>query len=75
MKQNYPKLLLLLVCFLISMSSYAQTVVTIGGLKYTLNGTEAYVSGYTGSPTDVVIPATIESDGLTFRVTEIRNCF
>lgn len=66
------RLLGLVLCFLISMSSYADTVVTIGGLKYTLNGTEAYVSGsYIANPTDVLIPATIESDGLTFRVTRI----
>ena len=58
-------------CLLISMNAFGQTTVTIGQLKYQLNGTEAYVSGYVGSPTDVVIPATIVSDGLTFKVTQI----
>lgn len=60
------------ICFIVSMSTFAVTTVTIGNLKYELNGTDAYVSGYVGSPTDVVIPATIESDGLTFRVTKIK---
>jgi hypothetical protein len=55
------------------MSAFGQTEVTIGQLKYVLNGTEAYVSGYVGSPTDVVIPATIESDGLTFKVTRVNG--
>ncbi len=62
----------LVLCFLISMGSYAVEV-TIGDLKYTLNGTEAYVSGYTGNPTDVIIPATIESEGQTFKVTKISS--
>lgn len=57
---------------LIGMSSGAVTV-TIGQLKYELNGTEAYVSGYVGEPVDVVIPATIVSDGLTFRVTQVKG--
>lgn len=60
-------------CWMMGMSVMAQTTVTINGLKYQLNGTEAYVSGYEGSPTDVVIPATIVSDGLTFKVTEISG--
>lgn len=64
---------ILALCWLMGMSAMAQTYVTINGLKYQLNGTEAYVSGYEGSPTDVVIPATIESDGLTFRVTKVMD--
>lgn len=64
--------IIMAICFIVSMSTFAVTTVTIGNLKYELNGTDAYVSGYVGSPTDVVIPATIESDGLTFRVTKIK---
>jgi len=72
-------LFLFVLCFFLSVNVVAQTTVTIDGLKYQLNGTEAYVSGYVGSPTDVVIPATIDSDGLTFKVTKVkssafRNC-
>ena len=55
------------------MSAFAAEVVTIGGLKYSLRGTNAVVMGYEGTPTDVVIPETIESDGQTFQVTEIGN--
>lgn len=58
---------------LLSTSAMAYTEVTQGQLRYELNGTEAYVCGYVGSPTDLVIPATIESDGLTFKVTKISN--
>ncbi len=61
---------------MMGMGAVAETVVTINGLKYSLDGTEAYVTGYEGSPTDVVIPATIVSDGLTFKVTGImRSAF
>ena len=56
---------------LLSMNATAYTTVTIGQLKYYLNGVEAYVGGYVGSPTDVVVPATIESESQTFRVTMI----
>ena len=74
MKTNNVKHLIALLCLILSMSAFADnTFVTIGSLKYQLNGTEAYVSGYVGSPTDVVIPATIESDDLTFKVTKVNS--
>ncbi len=75
MKTPVFKQLILALFLVMSMNAFAVTTVTIGNLKYELNGTEAYVSGYVGSPTDVVIPATIESDGLTFRVTKIGRAF
>ena len=67
------KQLCLTFCFLTSMNGFAQTYVIIGDLLYQLNGTEAYVAGYVGSPIDIVIPATIESDGLSFKVTRINK--
>lgn len=73
MKQISLKLAFMALCWMMGMSAMAQTTVVINGLKYGLNGTEAYVWGYEGSPTDVVIPATIESDGLTFKVTKISS--
>jgi hypothetical protein len=51
----------------------AYTDVTIGNLDYRLNGVEAYVIGYIGSPTEVVIPSTIQSNGQTFKVTQISS--
>ena len=60
-------------CLITSMNVFAETYVTVGDLVYQLNGTEAYVDGYVGTPTDVVIPATIESDGLTFKVTKVNG--
>ena len=59
-------------CLFLSMSALAQEV-TIGSLKYQLNGAEAYVSGYVGEPTDVVIPETIVFEGQTFRVAYISG--
>lgn len=53
------------------MNAFAAEEVTVGSLKYQLYSTGAYVSGYLGQPTDVVIPATIESGGQTFSVTRI----
>lgn len=73
MKQYYIKLLCLTFCLFFSMSAFSAEIVTIGGLKYELNGSEAYVAGYEGTPTDVVIPETVESDGQTFRVTQILD--
>ena len=73
MKLIRIKLLLIVCSLVVYMNSKAQTYVNIDGLKYQLNGTEAYVVGYVGTPTDVVIPATIESDGLTFNVTSINQ--
>ena len=69
---KHVKLLTILFCLFISVNSFAYTEVTLGDLKYRLNGTEAYVSGYVGNPTDVVIPATIATDGQIFRVTQIN---
>ena len=71
MKQ-FSKTICLASFLLIGMHVYADEV-TIGSLKYELNGAEAYVIGYVGEPTDVVIPETIESEGQTFRVTQIKN--
>ena len=60
---------------LISPCAYAENV-SVGGLRYSLNGANAIVIGYEGTPTDVVIPETIESEGQTFQVTEIgENAF
>lgn len=57
-------------CLLTSMSAFADVVVD--GLKYELHGSVAYVSGYEGSPTEVVIPETIETNGQSFSVTHIK---
>ena len=71
MKQKI--LLFLTFCLFCGMNVSAQTIVTIGNLKYSLHGTEAYVTGYVEGVTDVVIPATIESEGLTFKVTQVYD--
>ena len=71
MKKKHINIVFVIFCLLISMNAFAYTEVTTDQLRYRLYGTEAYVRGYVGSPTDVVIPATIESDGLTFKVTQV----
>ena len=71
MKKKLSKLLCLAFCLTLNMSTLAVTTVTIGQLDYQLNGTEAYISGYVGSPTNVEIPNTITSGGLTYKVTTI----
>ena len=73
MKHISLKIVCMALCMMMGISAMAQTTLTINGLKYQLNGTEAYVCGYEGNPIDVVIPTTIESDGLTFKVTQIKN--
>lgn len=60
---------------LVGMNAVGQTYVNVGDLKYQLDGTEAYVVGFATSEgvADVVIPETIESDGLSFRVTKVST--
>ena len=72
MNKKLFRRLCLTFCLFISMNALAE-VVTIGSLKYELNGTEAYVSGYVGNPTNVDIPETIESEGNSFRVTQVKS--
>ena len=72
MKQEFVKRLCLGSCLFLCISAFAGEIVTVGELKYELNGAEAYVAGYVGEPTDVVIPENIESEGQTFRVTQVK---
>jgi hypothetical protein len=53
------------------MNAFAANVVTLGSLKYQLDGTEAYVYGYVGQPTDVEIPGALALSGGTYFVTRI----
>ncbi len=43
--------------------------------EYSLIGDEAHLEGYNGESTDVVIPSTLESDGMTYNVVSILNAF
>ena len=75
MKQRNLKQLCLAFCLLISMGASAQTTAVIGGLKYSFEGTSAYIIGYDAAtiPEDLVIPETVEYSGLTFNVTSIEE--
>ena len=73
MKMEFFKKFIITFCLFSNMNALATEVVTVGLLKYELNGTEAYITGYVGEPTDVVIPETIESEGQTFNVTKLQE--
>ena len=46
---------------------------TYGDWTYTVSGTEATITKFTGSTPDVVIPSTITKDGTTYTVTALYN--
>lgn len=76
MKHFTSRVLMVVIGLLVSVVVRATTVVTIDGIKYQLNGIEAYVSGCDDSVTELNIPGTIEYNGQTFKVTKIleRAC-
>ena len=71
MKHFRLRIGMMLIFMLLASVVNATTDVTIDNIKYRLNGTEAYVVGYEGSPVDVTIPEKITVSGSTFLVTEI----
>ena len=72
MKEIARRLLSIIICSIVSTISIAN--ITIDGLVYSLNGTEATIIDYTEDvPSDLVIPETIFFDGDTYRVTCIGN--
>lgn len=64
---------MILIFMLLASVVNAATDVTIDNIKYALNGTEAYVVGYEGSPANITIPEKITVSGSTFNVTEISS--
>lgn len=44
---------------------------TLDGVKYSVSGTDATVTGYEGTPTVVTVPATVSKEGLTWNVVSI----
>lgn len=80
MKQFYRLVTCIVLCSLMSLNAMAVDI-TVGCLKYSVNGNSATVIGYVEEelPKDLVIPETIEYNGLTFDVTAIgessfKNC-
>ena len=58
----------------ISMSVSAET--TSSGFVYTVSGTTATITGYTGSSEYLTIPSTITNNGVTYTVTSLgQNAF
>lgn len=71
MKHFRLRIGMMLIFMLLASVVNATTDVTIDNIKYELNGTEAYVVGYEGTPVNVTIPEKITVSGSTFKVTEI----
>ena len=73
---------LAMVCFAVmadSDESDASVSFTKNGLSYTANNTSATLTGYTGSPSSIIIPDTVENAGITYEVNAIgpnafKNC-
>lgn len=63
----------MLMCLMAMMCANAQTIVTIDGLQYQLNGAYASVYGIAQGNTSakITIPATIINEGLTYTVNKI----
>ncbi len=61
--------------FLLLAGSLRAQTVTLDGITYTIHtdGQTASVSGYEGSPVDIVIPATVAYDGADYPVTSIGS--
>lgn len=58
---------------MMAVPAYADSVTNDDGIKFELNSDEntASVTGFEGQPTEVTIPATVESGGATYTVTSI----
>lgn len=73
MKHFYIKLIMAFFAMVVCIQVNAASEVTINNIKYSYNGTEATVTGYTDEPANVVIPETINVDGAIFKVTNIDS--
>ncbi len=75
MKQKMKRALWLLVCLIAMECVNAQTIVTVDGLQYSLNG--AYASVYSvaegNTSNRITIPASITHEGLAYTVNGINN--
>lgn len=75
MKQNLKRALWMLICLMAMVSAKAQTIVTVDGLKYSLNGAYASLYGVAKGNTSekITVPATIVYEGLTYTVNVIST--
>ena len=75
-RTNHLASLRLLLCCLIGLSSLwvkGATAVTIGDLKYNLDGNKAYVTGIVSGVTSVVIPEKVSYNDQEYSVTSIQR--
>ena len=65
----------MLICLMAMVSAKAQTIVTVDGLKYSLNGAYASLYGVAKGNTSekITVPATIAYEGLTYTVNVIST--
>ena len=72
MKQIYLKHLCMMICLITSMNVFAIDK-TIDGINYSLDMSFRTATVTGSSLANIVVPATIESDGVTYTVTDIGN--
>lgn len=67
------RLLFTIVSVIATIGMYAETIVTVDGIKYSLRGTYAYVYGVEVGQEEIVIPASIEYAGYSYCVYAVLN--
>ena len=75
MKYLHLKTFFFILSLCLSMNAMADTEITVNGVKYSLYGKEASVTGYDAAtlPANVTIPNTVYYNGQLFNVTKITN--
>ena len=75
MRQQVRRALWMLICLMAMVSAKAQTIVTVDGLKYSLNGAYASLYGVAQGNTSekITVPTSIVYEGLTYTVNYISN--
>jgi len=74
--RNFKKITSIILCIILCFSAmstiaFANNTDTTGDYTFTLSGTNAIITGYYGSATDVVIPEKVEMDGVSYPVVKV----
>ena len=73
MKQLTKRVIFLLVSMMTIASLNAETIVTVDGIKYSLNGAYASVYGVSIGREEVIIPNEISYEGYSYKVNSVLN--
>lgn len=71
MNRTSKRAILLLMCIMTKFYVYADTIVTVGYLQYSLSGAYASVYGVAEGVEEIIIPSSITYDGITYVVSSI----